>query len=194
MAETPISVDGQIDIHYTVATIPHVAQWRCEIVTPGLTPPFTILSKSSGSILWTDGVDDAVDVLRPILASDATINNAVLQRYNAGVYEQIDTYSIGLAGTGAAAHKNAEQETYTFKDLGNKLVKVVLQEGMNTPPDKIQYANLGAAYKTFVDDVLSNSAGTIGDWFLGRGGNDVIRFLNLTISINKYVQRKRNLG
>lgn len=194
MSETPISVDGQIDIHYTQGTVDHILQLRCEITTAGMTPPFNLLSVSSGTILWTDAVDDLVPLLQPLMKTTTVINQAVLQRYDAGTYILLDSYSIGLAGTSTAAANPAAQETFTFRDLANKLVKVVLLGGVQVPPQHLFYAGLSTAQKNFVDSILANTAGTIGDWMLGRGGNDVRRFIAWTCSINKRWQRELGFG
>lgn len=194
MAPTPITPNGQIDILYTESGFLHRAQMRVDIVSPGGSAPFDLVTSAGPAILWTAWVDIVVAKFKAIFSTSTTFTQAVLQHYTGGVYVQLDTYSLGIPGTSGSAAKLATQVTYTFKDTTNKTVKIALFEATYNAPNHIAYGFLDGASKAIVDSTLGLTAADIGNAFRGRGDNAMNRFVFQTISINKKLQRKRNLG
>lgn len=194
MPEQPIVANGQIDIVYVVGLTEHVAQWRCVIDNPAGGGPYNVNVLGGGSIPWTDAVDQAVALLVDLFHTSTAISEARLQHYDDGIYITLDNYSVGESGTQSAASQPTSQQTYTFKDTTNKLVKVVLLGGVEVPPYRDNYAQLNAAQQALVDDLLDGTAGKLGAWFTGRSENQLRRFIAVTVSINKKLQRKLGLG
>lgn len=193
MAETPIAVNGQIDIYYTGRTLQHVSQIRCEITNPLAGGGYTI-DTPNGSISWTDGVDDYVNVFKPLVPTTGTIDFAVLQLYDAGVYTQLDTYSLGVAGTGAFTPQAGSQLTWTFRDDTNHLTKLVMLEVAVGAPFRLNFGGLSGAAAAFATDLLSLSVGAAGAWTEGRSGSHFKRLVHLTGGFNKKLLRRLNLA
>lgn len=193
MAETPIEPNGQIDFVYTVAGFTHRSQMRCTISNPEAVANFNLVTPD-GDLLWTDAVDDAMPLFRPFYTASANFVQADLQLYDSGAYVLLDSYSLGLAGTASGSNFNTGQSSWTLKDYQNKTVKFVQLECIAAPPQRVAFASLSGISQSLVNSMLDNSPGNIGAWFRGRSGAQMHRFITVTVSINKRLQRKRGLA
>jgi len=196
MPITPITANAQMDLHYTVDGLPHIIQLRCHKV--GVSGGNQLLGQSSGSqITAPDAADMAFTLLGPLYkAANTSFDQWVLQSYADGIYNPLQQGSTAVVPTDTAAIQQAQQATYTFVDSHFQKVRLILLENRVTPANKYAYADLGGAYKTLADSMLSEADTDLGSWVTGREGdvNLTFTFLSLVTTYNKRLRRKRGLS
>lgn len=192
---TPIAPNGQLDFHYIVTGYEHVCQVRAEIVDPTATPPNVYLETvGGGSRLWTTCADEFLLIMKTFYNTTVTFPQVVLQHYVAGAYVEIDTYATAVAGTSASVSQLAQQNTMTWKDQLNDLIKLVFLEGFHVPPTHNPLSASGAPFTTLNTSMLTKTATNLGFWVQGRSGYPANRGLFRTLGYNKKLLRKRGLA
>lgn len=190
----PIITNGQVDFHYTVSSLEHTTQLRVSLNNPSGPAPYNLDTFAGGTLLWTDWVDLVVTAIKADYPSSITIDRAVLQRYVDPDYIELDSYSIGVAGTSGSAVVLGEQGTFSFKDVYNNTCKLTLLETANGVPVHQAYGALGVANALIVDGILDRTATGIGQCLLSKSGQPYNRFIYFTSGLNKKLLRRRNLA
>jgi len=188
----PTLTNGRIKIEYNSASLgTHVCNLDVRIDSPLTPAPFNLVLQSAGVLLWTDAVDRFVLKAKPLFSADFTFTQATLYRYDSGAYIAIDSYSIGVAGTGGGGETPATEETYFFYDEDHIPDKIIFLEQGSGVPLHLNYAGLGASRKAFVDDVLLQASPSIGDWYRSKSDQPITVFLAVTTTFNRRLRRKR---
>lgn len=188
----PITSTAQIDFHYTVLGVDHVAQVRCDVVTPTSGTNYVYM-QGGGTRLFSLAADDYWSKIAPFFKStDATFGEAILQRYDAPIYVPVQTFATAIAPTGSSATGVAIQATFTFRNNAYDLVKQVFLDTIATAVGHYPLSVLGAPFPAFINSWLGASIGDIGAWGFGRRANTpVVSFGYLTVGYNRKQRRIR---
>jgi hypothetical protein len=189
---TPISAGFQIDISYTVSTLTHVMQLRCDA------------SDSTGSWLLTQGAQPDIDPADAVAAfvtlvkatyhTGVSFVDWVLQRYSSGAYIPVAGGSLGIAGTSSTVPSQCYQSTFVFRDAAYNLVKwVALEQSVGNNLAHGGYGDMGPAFQAITNDLIDTTDGHAGAWVRGRAGLTLSAFRTFTISPNRRLRRKRGL-
>lgn len=182
--------NGRIQIAYNSdGSSPHECNLDVHISNPSGPAPFLLAEQTGGTVLWTDAVDQFVALMKAFFRSTGTIQNATLSKYVSGVYQPVDTYSIGVAGTSSNTQVPASEATIVFRDAAYNLDKIVLLEGTFGVPFHTAYGLLFPAAQALVDDVLNQAAGHVGTWYQSKSAQPIQSFLFWTHTLNKRLRR-----
>lgn len=161
--------------------------------TPGTAvSSMSVLRRGGTTLPLSTAIDAWVALLRPLYnTGDVNFIGANIWRYTPLSYERtfLNSYNVGLAGSGATATSLAHQDTITFKTLEGGEMRIVLLETILTTfgVDNFPFANAPIqAIATFV-------TGT-GNWILGRDTSYPIAVFNHLLGQNEktFNQRYRN--
>lgn len=191
----PKTNNGRLAIQYVTGSgLTHRCNLDVQIDNPDAGAPYSLVQLEDLPILWSDAATQFTTLAKALFAADASLQIAELYRYNAGVYIQLDVFSIGVLGTNGATSTKAQEETFVFYDAAHHLDKIVFLETGYTGVDHNALAGLAVAEAAFVTDVLDQAGGHIGAWYESKGGVGLARFLARTKTYNRRLRRKEGLS
>jgi hypothetical protein len=191
VAVTPLNANGRLTIQYT-SDIGHKIQALCNL--PNVYTGH-LVTFSGASLLTSAAASHWESTLAPMFATTTSFLTWVLERYVSGAYVEIDTGSLGGAGTDTFATSLGGQLTYTFFDTyGVKFRHRMLGNSGLTEAYKSGYVGLPTKFKQYVDDMVpAGLSGTNGDWVTGRAGLLNSRFVAIVGSFNRKTRRRLGL-
>jgi hypothetical protein len=191
---TPITANGRISLSYKTGPLPaHNVRFRCEISNPTGAGPYNLNLVGGGTLLWTTAVG-YVDALIGALFNAATVwNDYTLDYYLAPNYIPLANVASAAVGTDATANQTATENTITYRDNDNKLIKLVLLECSFPAPQKVSVFS-GGGLSAFVNDFANTTSGHIGSWFQGRDGEPPKRPLAITVTLSRKLRRAYGLA
>jgi len=188
----PTLVNGRIALQYSESSIgTHACNLDVDITSPTLGGPNTLDLFGGGVLSWTDAVDEFVLKAKPLFDSSVTLTQSILYHFVSGAYQPLESYSVGVAGTGSGGVSTATQETYVFRDAQYNADKIVFFEQGSSVPLHLNYGGLGSSRKAFVDSVLAVTSGNIGRWYLSKSNAPIVSFLAVTTTFNRRLRRIR---
>lgn len=189
---TPIAATHQLDIHYSVPSLDHVMQLRCDAVSG--VGGYALNQWLGSPIAVQDAVDNLVLLLKVMWKATAAFDTWTLQEYDSGVYLPVAQGSIGVAGTSSGADAPAAQTTLIFRAASFGFMRVILLEAADTGIlSHGGYGQLSGAFADLVDDLLDKTDGHAGAWLRSRGESPTNTFVSFTTAPNKKLRRKRGL-
>ena len=147
------------------------------------------------NIITTTFVSYIVGLMKPMMDSSSSFLSWTLEQYNSGAWVQVDTGTIGVAGTNAASVPTpGNQFSWTWFDLDLKHLKFrwLGFTFASVGTFKIPLGSVTGAYAAFYNDVIDITPGHLGAMLRGRSGSQILRGLNLVISYNR--KSRRRLG
>lgn len=181
---------GFIQLEYTSNFGPHTAELpvnNVNIASPdGLLS--TIDTWDAGTIVWTDMVDEMVDLLGDRMPSDVTYNTATLwsQPTPDDLPTFVAAYELGVAGTVAVpGYTKAVQETITARDTDGYVAKLVLLDMASTNNFDKQVTITAAG----ITDLWAAWSNTSNGW-ASRNGKRPATFIKATRTLNESLRRR----
>jgi len=176
MAVTPLVPQYRLQLSYKPA-ITHKQQLLVDAVLSG--GSYSLVAHDSSSVAIATFVSQYAALLKPFYDSTTTFDSWILQKFVSGAYIEVDTGTIGVAGTASGAPNPTSLMSWVFVSGGFKRVKFVnLGANAVDQPAKNTFAVLGTRALNYVSDILNNSSGHIGYVMRGRDGQPLTRFID----------------
>jgi len=194
MAPTPYSMNGRLQLSYTVNSLIYHANfpvsWDGSIVSPMLfskpAGTFSVDPSTLAAQIWS--------LAKPLFSSGVLAPVWTFLEYNAGDFiPRSSGTTAGGAGTNATPAQAAGILTITFKDVLNRLVKV---EFFETSVGVPFHGTTGSStlINNFASDYVdTGTLGTMGASIYSKGGGDVTIPKNYTTDLSRSVRRRRGL-
>jgi FlaG/FlaF family flagellin (archaellin) len=130
--------------------------------------------------------------MKPVFHTTASFTTWILEQYSGGAYIQVDTGSLGVAGTNSTATAIGSQWTFKLIDTDNKQFALRILGLVEGDAFKFGYGQLSGPALTLVNELIDTTSGHMGAVLRGRSGTVQRRFVALTSSLNR--KSRRRLG
>ncbi len=191
MAATPISVFGLLEMHYSAYGKPHVARFYVdEFGTDPAVGTFT----ASGTPASLDDLATAITgVVKPLYQSDSGLSwGDWIGKKHVGsgisfVPINNGTITPAVASFGATVGEQPgapEQNTWTFRDSNNGLVKFEQIGAVYQTSGVLRYGGIGGAFKTFADYILGSIR------IRSRSDHSIAAMVSVTFDTNDGLTRR----
>jgi len=195
MAPVPYSASHQLDIHYTVASQPHVVQIPCSAIP--VSGNYELELWDGGSRLASACADDYAQLVKIFFNPGDSFTQYVVQQYSDGIFIPIESASMSVAGTdGSNPTLLGFQDTLTFRDTNYGFVRHVIEESTLPGPKKYGYPVSGlTGYNALIESMLPTSVATnpLNEWMRSRGNFRLQTHVKTSVNTNKRLLRNRGL-
>lgn len=196
---TPLSATGRIVLPYTVDGQVH--QWHAYVRNPtvtGSTYNINTRTTDSNDLDWLAAADGMAATLSKFVSSATAFGSALLQLRSGSVFNTVAAKTV-TNGSAVSGYNKASQLSIVMRDTLFRKVKVILLEGIFSPPFHAPGYPTG---DTGVDGLVKEftSAHTVTAapyiWLVGRGNGylNTSPVLGVTIALNRKVRRNRGLA
>lgn len=195
MAPQPYTATGRMNLEYVVLGLLHKMRFPCELHDPTVFPQ--VLSTTNGAfpvVLASVAAQAAWDHVRPQLATGSAAASYLLEQNFSGTFVPLEGGVLTGVGTGGGTAFECGEVTFTFKDLANRKLKLIVLEGEAEPPTHNIVGAGSAGQIAFWSWMLTPGTGSAGkDWVASRTGLKIERGTFVTNALNKRVRRSRGL-
>lgn len=187
---TPISAGYRIDMRYTTGGLGHVQQLRCNAIVSG--GAYHLGEVSGSSVLAATAMTHLAAVTAPVMPTACTFDTYTLYQYVSGVYNPVESGTIGTVGSGGADVEPTGVLTAKLRDTGFKPVNVQLFGSGFSAPRRATYLLSGTDISAYVSELLNTADNHVGAWFVGRASLPMRSGGFVTISLSR--QSRKRLG
>lgn len=194
----PLTATGRITWNYTVNGQAHKA--RVFTKAPSLVGGAYYLDSRTtpASLIWEDCADKLTDAMTEIMGTGYTAGQAVLEHRVGSLWSTLAVHSIPTV-TRSANAQPATETTLVLRDTAFHLVKVILLEGLETPPQHSVDPAGGDATMDLLIGAFLPTAPNAEDpynWQVGRSNLflNTTPFVAFTVTLNRKIRRRRGLA
>lgn len=194
MAPVPYSANARLTLTYQVLGLVHRKDYPVDFAMVGGVP------KLHSRILGTYSVAPSA-MAGQVWGFAKAFYDVAVPAPTWTLFERVGTTFIPVAsgptaggpGTGGTTVL-ASQLSITFKDSSNQRYNDYWGDTSWTTPSKAKVAGINATIDGYVDDVLLQVGGSIGDSLVSRGDLQVTRWIAWTLDSNRRVRRARHIA
>lgn len=196
MAPTPIQTTHVLSFGYTIQGLTHHQHCYVDAQASGDPTGFELLGRGSSPEPMTDAIDEWEDIVGPMLGTGTAAAGVTLYHIVSGALIPIYSGAIPTITPGGGLQITGQQ-TMFFRDGLNLPFKFTIFETNylapfhNTSPLS---GDIGAVAAAFIADMLNGANGHLGAWMHSRSDSTDLRYIAMTVSLNRRLRRDRGLA
>lgn len=185
----PILTNGRLTIFYTTdEPLTHKCNLDVNVAFSG--GVWNLVAFGGGLYGPGTATDEFLNKIKPFHSAATNYTQAILYERVAGVYQARLTIAPTVTvGTGVTGQK-ANQNTFTFRDKGYFLDKIVLFGTNTAAPFEESLPAAGGNIGAFYASLITISAGNIGWWYRSKDNQALDVGLKVVACLNKKSRRR----